>query len=65
MMKKAAQLNSSTELRLLLWNNVSPFLLRDMEMATMAPFPWMMIYNDEVDARVVEMTTMVEMPLRA
>ena len=65
MMKKAAQLNSSTELRLLLWNNVSPFLLRDMEMATTAPFPWMMIYNDEVEARVAEMTTMVEMPLRA
>ena len=64
-MKKATQLNSSTELRLLLWNNVSPFLLRDMEMATMAPFPWMMIYNDEVEARVAEMTTMVEMPLRA
>ena len=65
MMKKAAQLNNSTDLRLLLWNNVSPFLLRDMEMATMAPFPWMMIYNDEVEARVAEMTTMVEMPLRA
>ena len=26
-MKKATQLNSSTELRLLLWNNVSPFFL--------------------------------------
>ena len=65
MMKKATRLNSSTELRLLLWNSVSPFLLRDMEMATMAPFPWMMIYNDEVEARVAEMTTMVEMPLRA